>query len=390
MRYFDIILVFGYFRSATAFLSVVRHFGEELRVGILPIDAEPSLKSKTGKAHLQYIQLCRQFGAHVVELGEAVQAKLMIVQQFPYPNVLVERITNSVSALKCVGMMTLAMAGMEQHDRFLSQFNIRKVYVPNKRFVNFLLQQRHAEARYSSTELVEVGLPFGRYPVFPEFKTDWLIAAPTLFSFHSESGKQDFLRNVIKLLGQLPCCDVVAYKPHNGNAIDYFTPRIFYLIAKLLSPLPQIEQLLTKFGASLPASLEKHVEKIHTSYLHQVVLRRAVPMAKLTPYAEMSLEAFLPGVKRGVVGGLSNTIWGSLYFKLPFYNCVDANHRSGDSKLLKKSSEFLLDLNLKYFGVPFCNGDIDKGSTSDGVISEDEREGDLVASLREELSHLHA
>lgn len=390
MRYFDIILVFGYFRSATAFLSIVRHFGEELRVGILPIDAEPTLKSKTGKAHLQYIQLCKQFGAHVVELGETVQAKLMVVQQFPYPDVLVERVTNSVTSLQCVGMMTLAMAGMEQHDRFLSQFHIRKVYVPSKRFMDFLLQQRHADARYSGVEIVEVGLPFAEYPVFPEFKTDWLIAAPTLFSFYTERGKQDFLRNVIKLLSKIPSSDNVVYKPHNGNSIDYFAPRFFYWIANLLSPLPQIEQLLTRFCASLPTHLKIHVEKIYTSYLHQVVLRRAVPMAKLTPYAEMSLEAFLPGVEKGVVGGLSNTIWGSLYFKLPFYNCVDARHRYGDSKLLKKSSEFLLDLNLKYFGVPFCNGDIDNGSTCDGIISEEEREGDLVASLREDLSHLHA
>lgn len=390
MKSYDIVLVLGYFRSATAFLSIIRHLASEMSIGILPTGADASLRSKTGDTHLTFMRLCQKFGAEVLSIDEPVRARLMVVQQFPYPEKLARCVNESVQAIQRIGLMTLATAGLEKHDKFLSQFNIRKVYVPSKRFLHFLLQHRQADTRYAGIEVEEVGLPFARYPVFPEFKADWLIVAPTLFSFRSETGKQAFLNTMLNLLDQIPEEDVVVYKPHNAMAGDYFAPKFHYVLARLLQRLPGANRLLHCLTYVFSGRIRKHVKLIQTGMLHLRLLRRAIPLSALTPYAGISLEAYLPGVRKGVFGGLSNTIWGTLYFGLPFYNCVDQKLCRGPNELLNKNSDPLLGLNLKYFGVPYCEGDLGKGAYGREIVSDADRGGDLIGSILQAFEKQHA
>jgi hypothetical protein len=110
-------------------------------------------------------------------------------------------------------------------------------------------------------------------------------------------------------------------------------------------------------------------------------------MDEATPDHHFAMEAFLPGVKKGVVGGLSNTIWGTLYFRLPFYNCVDIerqDRRSG-KRLYNKDPSQLLDLNLEFFNVPYCGGRLDFDPRYFDIIAESTREADLIGALRAEL-----
>lgn len=385
MKEYDLILVVGYFRTAASFLSVARALGRSLRLAVVPADADPAMKSKTGEAHETFIDLCRGWGADILAPGEPARCALMVVQQFPYGNELAATLRRSIDARRQVALMTLAMAGLDKHDAFLAQFDIRKAYVPSRRFMQFLLERRGAQARWRGVEVEEVGLPFARHRVFPDFGADWLIAAPTLFSFHSEAGKQQFLQTVLQLLEQLPPQDVVVYKSHNGNSLDYFAPRVHHRLAGLVGRIPGGGHLLQGLRRLPSAWLRRQADRVRTCLLHRAVLRRAVPMADLTPHAGMSLEAFLPGVRKGVIGGLSNTIWGAAYFDLPYYNCVDPSLRQGASELLNKRSDALLDLNLQYFGVPFCDGDLRMDTRQLQIVRPDERRGDLVAALLGDL-----
>lgn len=386
MKYFDILLVLGYFRSATAYLSIIRYLSSEFRIGVLPVEADPSLKNKTGEAHALYLRLCVDFGAQIVDVDEPVQAGLMMVQQFPYPDELATRVMAKVSSDRRVGLMTLAMAGIEQHDHFLAQFFIHKAYVPSRRFTNFLLERRQAAGRYAGVMLEEVGLPFGKYPIFPEFRVDWLIAAPTLFSFYTEAGKQAFLHSVLKLLSSIPGDQLVVYKPHNGNVLDYFAPRFHYRLARLLLPFHRVDGLVDGLARRMPPRIRRQLDRLLTSLLHLRVLCRAKPMASLTAYADISLEAFLPGVRKGVIGGLSNTIWGTLYFGLPFLNCIDPAERQGKPELHNKSSDNLLDLNLQYFGIPFCRGELTEGASGEEIVTPADRLGDLIGAVRRDIA----
>jgi len=386
---FDLLLVVGYWRSATAYLSIIRHLSSRFRIGLLMTDPGAALRQKTQESQAVFVRLCTEFGAEVLD-GEALaSAKLMIVQQFPYSDDQVAEINSRTVAAKRVGLLTLAMSGIDKFDLFLQQFAIDRVYVPSRRLMNFLLERRETGDRYRDVQVVEVGLPFGTYPVFPEFRADWLIAAPTLFSFSTEAGKQAFLGCVLKLMAQIPRDAVIAYKPHNGNKLDYFVPATHYCLASVFALVPKGEALLRTLSTDSRAAVRRFFSRTLTSALHRKVLRRAVPMIRLTPYADLSLEAFLPGVRNGVIGGLSNTIWGTLYFNLSFFNCADpslVDHNA--SELLNKSSDALLRLNLEYFGVPYCEGDIGRGATGEGIVVDSDREGDLLESIKTDLASL--
>ena len=386
MKTFDLVLVLGYFRSVNAFLSIIRWLSPRFRIAVLSVSVNPAYLAKTTAAQAEFIRLCRQFGAEIVEEGEPIETSLAIVQQYHYPDETAERFMRSVRAKRRVGMMLLAMAGLDHHDAFLTQFGIEKVYVPSRRLMAFLVAQRNAEARYSEVEIVEVGLPFGRYPVFPEFRTDWLIAVPTLFSFHTERGKQHFLQTVLRLLDQIPQGDTVVYKPHNGHRLDYFAPPRHHAVARWVYAIPGARSVLSKLSARLTGSVSAHVGKIVTCCLYIDLMKRAVPLMDVSPHSEMALEAFLPGVRKGVIGGLSNTTWGTLYFGLPFYNCVDSTLRGRRSELLNKNSEPLLDLNMKFFGVPYCEGRLDRGATGPDIVRSEDRAGDLIAAVLVDLA----
>ena len=386
MKHYDLALVVGYHRNAAPFLSVIRELGSRLKIAVLSVDLDPSLQSKTGQAHLDFIDLCRSFGADILQLGEAAFATMTVFQQFPYDHVHVATILRTLQTERRAGLMTLAMAGIPIHDAFIEQFTIQKLFVPSLDFASFLLNAREAQARYHDVKMIEVGLPYAKYPVFPNFEADWIIAAPTLFSFHSESGKQQFLSSVLSLLDQIPEAKKVVYKPHNGNSRDYFAPRLYYLAAFIVRQLPGGRVLLQMAERCPVKWLRLHSSRIFTCILHQLVLSRCTLLTELTRSAGVSLEAYLPGVKEGVIGGLSNTIWGSLYFNLPYYNCVADSFRDGRSELLNKKSDELLDLNLQYFGIPFCKDDLSTDSRTLGIIKPEERNGDLIRSILSDIT----
>lgn len=386
-REFDLVLVLAHFRAATAFLSVIKHLSPKLRIALLPAVIEDVLQ-KTPEAQRVFLNLARDFGATVIEQRTPTQTNLAVVQQYPYPLSTVRDIRSNLSAEQFVGMMGFATAGLDLYDAFIEQFDIGKAYVPSLRFTRFLLAERCIGARYANVQLIEVGLPFRKYPIFPEFEVDYIIAAPTVFSFYSERGKHRFLETVLQLQDQIPASARIAYKTHNGSAKDYFAPRVHYSIARNLQKLPNAPATLDTLHKHAPVRLRRHIAAVKTGLLHSRVLQRATPMTQITPYADISLEAFLPGVRCGVIGGLSNTVWGTLYSELPFYNCVDPALRSGSSELLPhRSSETLLDLNLRYFGVPYCEGDIARGARGQDIVVEQDRRGDLLDSIVAELAH---
>ena len=216
-----------------------------------------------------------------------------------------------------------------------------------------------------------------------------MVAAPTAFSFKTEFEKHHFLECVLSLLNQMNKDDKIVYKPHNSMHRDYFSPRIPTIIGKIASRFCPIGRALRSIASrGHQGRAANFFSQSYTSYLHSSILRRVTPMNKVTPNAEFALELFLPGVKRGLIGGLSNTIWGALYFGLEVYNCIDTKIRKpgGWNPMLKKDSSNLLDLNIQFFGVPYCRGRLEGCNFNDTIILPEDRLGDLIDSIENELN----
>ena len=95
----------------------------------------------------------------------------------------------------------------------------------------------------------------------------------------------------------------------------------------------------------------------------------------------------MPGVRKGIIGGLSNTMWGTLYFGLPFFNCVDRKLRDGVEEIGEKRSAELLDVNLAFFEVPYCRGLLNAPEARGaGIVQDRDRQGDLIAAIETDLA----
>ena len=382
MMRFDLIIVIGYFRSALPILSVIRHLSPRISIGICFQPLNANMESKISEAQKKFERLCTESGGVRYEQGSPASCRLLLVQQYLYSDSFVETLRAVIVAEETWGMLSLASMGIDKHDNFIKQFSTTCLTVPDTALAKFLIEARDACSRYQGLEMIEVGLPFQNHPVFEDFVVDWIVVAPTLFSFHSEANKQSFLQNVLTIMEKIPKSDVIAYKSHNGNAKDYFTPRLHSRIAWLIAWIPGVATKLQGLLLNMPSIYKSHISKVLTALLHAQVTKRAVPMTELTQMADMSLEAFLPGVRKGIIGGLSNSIWGSLYFNLPYYNCVDESSRTGKSELINKTSENLLDLNLKYFDLPFCKGNLIVCSGNQNISQIKERSRDLVELIK--------
>lgn len=386
-RDYDLVLVLGFFRRLTYYLNIIKYLSAEFRIGLLPVPLEESLRRKHKTTQEAFTKICVAMGAEVAEPGP-VSASVALVPQQPYTHEALCLIKENVMCSRKIAVMGLAWAGL--HDEFVEALAIHKMFVVHKALYDFLFRHRRGTLPQDGTDIVEVGLPYKKYPVFPDFQTDYLLAIPTPFSFPTEDDKWDFLETVLSIFERLDPDDRVVHKPHNAVDYDYFSPSRYNRLAALLRPLPDpwLRNTLRPATHRLPGRLGDPVGRLYTAFLYRQVMRRVIRMEAVTPHHYCAMEAFLPGVRKGVIGGLSNTIWGSLYFRLPFYNCVDIyrQNRGCGKTLYQKDPAQLLDLNLRFFNVPYCNGQLDFDPKHFGLINESTREADLLAALRRELA----
>ncbi len=388
-RHFDIVLVVNYFRSATHFLCIIEALSSKYRIGLHMTPLDEDMRRKAGDAQERFVAECLARGAELAD-GGGHDVNLMIVQQRLYDDAAVAAVFERFSPRRVVGLMALAMAGLPAHERYLKQFGIDKVYVPNRRLMEFLLEQRDAAHIYRGIDVEQIGYPYDRWPLVPEFETDWLIAAPTGFSFRRESDQHHFFKDVLSLLEQIGPEDRIVYKPHNSERRDYLAPPGYAKVARLVGRIPGANAMLALLSR-VRGWVGRHFTKLYTAFLHERVLRRSRPLADLSDKEWMGLEAFLPGVRKGVIGGLSNTIWGTLYFGLPFLNCVDIERRDSNAASTlhgSKDSSGLLDLNLKFFGVEYCGGRLEEAAHGEGIVLPEDRQGDLVAAIGRDLAQI--
>ncbi len=380
---YDLILILNYFRTLTYYLPLIEHLRDEFRIGIYPIPLHESEAKKHQSTQREFMRECVNRGAEIIERGPA-RAAVTLFPQDVYSDEAVQLIHENIISDRKVASLTLARPGII--DAFIEAFDPSVVFVVHKAFFDFLLRQRGDPAVYEGRELIEVGLPYRKYPPFPEFEADYFIAMPTPFSFPREEDKWDFLETIFDLIQQIPRQDRIVHKAHNALENDYFSGKKLRYIARFLNldPTGCLRKIVKKLTALDSSGTNGRVSRLYTAMLYEKLMKRVVPMHEMTPHANLAFEAFLLGVKKGVIGGLSNTIWGTLFFELPFYNCVDMERqkREAGETLYKKDATRLLELNLQFFNVPFCEGKLEFDRKFFDIVDESTRQGDLFNELR--------
>lgn len=373
MKVCDIVLVFPNFRRNAVYLSIIKHLSRDFSIGIIqvPIDSP----GKTISVDRLFLDMCKDFGAEIMCPGKKVSTNLLIIPQWQYSRKAIAVIRDTISeSQKNICTCALTWAGMKS-DLF-ETFDIHKVFVTDKQLFSYLLERKNLPTTFNH-EIVEVGLPFEKYPVFDEpLNIDYIIAMPTPFSFPHRRSKIVFLENVSKVIDEISRTDpecVIAVKRHNATKSEHFLNRKFIILSSFLNKLGLnflTKLLMRRKSFSLLSAIES---------LHRDLLNKATPLDTHTLNSEFPLEIFLPSVRKGVIGGLSNTMWGALFFKKPYFNCIP------DSIRQQLDNNLTLKVSLEYFGIPSCNGRLTFDSANFDRISDSTRNADLIDILRKEL-----
>jgi len=349
----------------------------------MQVPMEEALLKNNRQTQEDFTALCIEFGAELVQAADNLSVKLLVVPQRAYSDKALSMI-DTIGADKKVALLSLAWAGIDVHDRFLKQIDFDAVFAMDKGFIEYLTHARNCKS-YENETVVEVGVPFLKYPVFDLLRIDYMIAMPTAFSFAHDSDKWMFMECVLKLLDALPLTEKIVLKTHNGMDRDQFSGEKIRQLAAMVAMVPGLFQLVRKLLMYLKRGwVSRVLSRLYTAYLYEKVLSRATPLFKLTEYSQLSIEVFLPNIDKGMIGGLSNTIWGCQFAQMPYYNCVDidAQERDAADRLLgnKKASK-AIDLNIGYFGVPFCNKNLNFDQTTFDKLSDQTREADLLYEI---------
>jgi hypothetical protein len=367
---YDLILVYALGRMHNHYLNVVKHLAGRLRIGIYagPIQK----KVKTAETEQTFLGLARALGAQLLD-GGPHRARLVVVPQFPWePGEPGALLGSRVRGERLVATQTFGYG--TQYLDALAAAGITRLLVYDRRvFENKLKtedERRWVAARF---EVVEMGAPFARYPVFDGPATDYLVALPTELSFLDGRAKAAFARNVVRLVGSLPDDLDVVLKLHNvsdGGRLMERQSRAFRMGERVgrLGGLPP--------APPAPGRLGEGLARLAFGAAFGRLGRRGRLMNDLTPYFNLGLELFLPHVRRGLVTGRSSVVWYALVNRLPVYNC--------DDETVRARSDGVLD-SYRAFGVPPCHGRPAFDARAFDRIAESVREADLLELLQKEL-----
>lgn len=369
-RAYDIVLLHAWSRVHNHFLNIIRHLSARLRIGVCHGAVVKQVKNP--ETEKRFLELCRKLGAELFEELE-FDCGLLVIPQFEYKEGYLASLMSSSRARSQVVVQTFGHGAVNLAA--LSAQGLKRLLVYDLQvFEQKLETEEERRFVHDRFELVEMGSPFVKHPVFEEPRTDYLVAFPTDLSLLDTAHKAQFVHNVVKLLGEIPPSDQVLVKLHNvsdGGRLPERSQKYFemgYQWGRRASWIPPWR---------LPGAVGNVLADVTFGAGYRTMLDRGSALEDLTPDYNLGLELFMPCVKKGVITGRSTVSWHALVNDIPVYNCDDEVERARADAVL---------LNHRLFGVPPCHGRLTFDPASFRKIADSTRKADLLQVLEQELS----
>lgn len=380
MTTYDVVLVHALGRMHNHYLNIVKHLGRRLRIGICR--AELKKPVKTSATETLFLELCASFGAEPLPPGRH-RTRLLVLPQFPYADEFLPALAARIETDRKVVLQTFGYGNICLEP--IARAGFSRLWVYDRAILDGKLKTE-ADRRFveDTFDIVEMGSPFARYPVFDDFSADYMIAFPTELSFPTPTGKARFLHNVRRLLERLPVSARVVVKPHNvldgGREVLESGSRMFAAGRALRRlPLGAVAAALGRGVLSAgmgSARLTGPLARFAGGFDYAAVMDRAEPLSRFTPCFNFGLELFLPGVRLGLITGRSSSVWHALVNNVPVFNC--------DDETVAAKSVGVLDAYASY-GVPPCHGRLVFDERAFGRIADSVRQADLLELLQKEM-----
>jgi hypothetical protein len=363
-------------------LSIVKELSSQYRIAICPQCVDEKTHVRTKNTIDEFLKLCESFGADII-YDEKITAKIEILPQTNYAKVTIDNINNNIASEKTFWLSGLAM-GNAQYE-YLHGKKIDKILVVDRNFYNYRVNEYEGAAgtKFCEEDIAEIGVPYKRYPIFPDYGIDYLWANPTPFSFCCVKDKLEYLENVFSLIKLVDADDVIVLKPHNADErFDYIVNERIYSVLKtrIFSPFYSfIDRISRKIATKIKsAKIADFILNISIAIMYVKLMRRVVRFRDIIELHNLNLELFLPNVKKGLITGRSNSIWHGLFNKIPVYNCIDEKKKYySDTKMHKYS--------MKYLNVHGNYDELEFDSDLYDLIDTKTRSSDLILYIKEQL-----
>ncbi len=381
---YDLVLVFTAFQRNCIYASIIKELAGCYRIAVLLVDRDEITSSRIGNTNRLFLDLCVTLGADILA-DDPVTARIAILTQSNYRKENVARIDAMVEAAQTFWMSGVAMGNASYANLFGKK--IDRILVPDRRlYEHRIATYGNDGVEFPQHMIQEIGIPYPKYPLFDRaIDADYILANPTPFSFVTAEDRLDYLENVYTMVREIAGRgEVIAFKPHNADErADYIVDaRLLALVsAAPLRPLQgAIDSAARAAAGILPIGKARDFAvNVAIALVYRKLMALVVRLSELTPYHNLNLEVFLPGVRKGLITGRSNSIWHALFLKKPVWNCIDEDKPYfSDTKMHKYT--------MTYLGVHGNHSDPGFDPAHYDVIAESTRSADLILFLDGELA----
>lgn len=374
---YDLILVYTSFRRHGVYLNIVKYMAPTHRIGILRLESDASSLQKVAISDGEFLKACFQYGA--LEVRGPCHTKLLVLPRMGdhFIDQLREYIQTSITYEKLALLVAGHFSGIYRLPDLVSYFGKAVILAADRQRFGAYEPESVQQATVLGCEVIEVGSPYKRYPIFSNFQTDYLVAYPSSVAVADYRQLYWLLHNYIAVLDSLPKGSVVYTKPHNvkdeGNYLSYagryrYKRLPWRLVRLFLRAFHQFVSLRLgrwRLYDGVPLRILREINPLQNAYI------LGCSRNLLDEYPGFGIEHFMPGVRRGVITGLSATICEALYEKIPTYNIdpLPIETRPPTYQMLYRS-----------YGISTWKGFMT--DTAFATIADSARQGDLLEVLK--------
>jgi hypothetical protein len=327
---FDLILVYTSFRRHEHMVNICKYLGSEFKIGIyIFADIEPS-----DQMEKLYLDLCLKNGAKVI--NSKAQCKCLLLPRFGkgYKDRMFTSIPANIVYKNLFYITDSFISGVPYLDEICKFLGKPIVLTPSKYYFGQAEPESKLRTKELAIDVLEVGSPYKKYPIFENLSIDYLLAYPSHVSVVSKAHEYKVVHDLYKTLKSIPKNKNVYVKVHNtridGNRLSYtfFNKKYIkwrYLLKPSLFLIDLFDFKIFKkpLYQLFPNRIIEILKKINNDY----IFNRCINL--LEKYPPLGIEQYLPFVKDGVITGLSNTIPLAVFSGVPVLN-VDKNFDQAD------------------------------------------------------------
>lgn len=381
MKEFDFLLIYYQGRAQAYFLNIIKHLFEDYRVGLLLSD-EPDFyethrsHAKVKETEEKFCTLCELFGAQKVYVSETIKTKVIFIPSFPFcSDYFIQQFKKNITWQKSMGVFFFL--GRTRGFELFRELGVTKFYSSAKYIFETRARHDGTYDEIKNLNLIETGFPYKQYPVFKELdkhQIDYLIAypSPNHFRGNNSKAKYDFSKNVYSLLKQINNYGGVYYKHHNvRDKQRTFESRFFRKLPRNITIL-KLFIAVAELCITIMPFKKKLFYTVATQCIHKIITEKCTSLEELTEYHNLAIEVFLPHVKKGLITGISATVFQALNNKLPVYNCDPREETDGTTAYNKN------------YQIPCCHGALVFDESLFSRISNECRNSDIIQLLLNE------